>query len=308
MGGPVFKYSLDEVYMTLRGVFNIMATAFDSRGAVDPDSQRRLVDMILDTGVHGLAILGVMGEAHKLSDSERLAVTRTVIEHVAGRVPVVVGTGAASNEVAVLLSREAADAGAAGLMILPPRLGKPNPDAIVAYYADIAQAVDAPLVIHDYPPASGVYLAPSLLARIAQEVPSARYVKLEDPPIGPKVTQVRAAAPDLVIFGGQGGMFFLEELERGALGTMTGFAYPEVLVEIYTRFTEGDHAGAAAVFDRWMPLIRYEGQPEVGLAIRKEILRRRGALSSAYARPPVMPLDEPAHGEIDHLLRRVGVA
>ena len=291
--------------MTLRGVYNIMATAFDAGGAVDHASQRRLVDTILATGVHGLAILGVMGEAHKLSDAERLAVTRTVIDHVAGRVPVVVGTGAASNDVAVLLSREAAEAGAAALMILPPRLSKPNPDAIVAYYADIAQAVDVPLVIHDYPPASGVYLAPSLLARIAQEVLAAQYVKLEDPPIGPKVTQVRAAAPNLVIFGGQGGMFFLEELERGAVGTMTGFAYPEALVDIYTRFMAGDQAGAEAVFDHWTPLLRYEGQPDVGLAIRKEILRRRGALSSAYARPPTMPLDEPAYGEIDRLLRRV---
>lgn len=285
----------------LSGVYNIMATPFTAEGEIDEASLRRLVDFVIGCGVHGLTILGILGEFQKLSESERDRVTRIVLEQAAGRVPVVVGVTHTGTDVAVSLAKAAVAAGAAGVMAAPPTNLR-NLDAVAVYYRRIAAAIDAPLVLQDEPVASGVVQPAAFLARISGEIESARAIKLEEAPTPPKITQLlQLAQHPLAIFGGLGGVYFLNELDRGAAGTMTGFAFPEILLAIYRRHKAGDRAAARDLFYRYLPLISYEGQTGIGLALRKEILRRRGAIATAALRHPGMGLDQPTHAELDAL-------
>jgi 4-hydroxy-tetrahydrodipicolinate synthase len=180
----------------------------------------------------------------------------------------------------------------------------------VQYYAEVAAAVALPIVIQDEPVTTGVQMPAALLARIAAAAPSCRYAKVEHLPTPPKFSEIAALAPDaqLGLFGGSGGLYFLEELQRGARGIMTGFAFPEALVEVWARFTSGDESGAAEAFYRWLPLLKLEGQPVLGLAIRKEILRRRGALPNAVLRRPGPTLDAGTACELDALIERTAGA
>lgn len=286
----------------LAGVFAIMATPFDDQGNLDEGSLKALVDFELRAGVAGLTILGIMGEAHKLADEERRRVMEVVIEQVNERVPVVVGTSHSGTEMAARLSREAEAAGAAGVMVAPSPFAK-TPEALREYYGAVARAVQIPIVLQDEPASTGVLLPASLIADIARSVDRIAYVKLEEPPTPVKVSQLRRLAGEgLGIFGGLGGQYLLEELQRGALGTMTGFAYPEVLVAVQAKLRAGEAKGAALLFYRYLPLIRYEGQAGIGLAIRKEILRWRGAIRSAVIRRPGMRLDPETRQELFTLL------
>ena len=173
-------------------------------------------------------------------------------------------------------------------MVSPPRMPKLNSNAVVAHYKALADAVDLPIVVQDYPPITGFAMEPALLARIAKEIPSARTIKLEDPPTPFKTARILEAAggTTVQIFGGLGGVFLLEELISGATGAMTGFAFPEILVRIMKHWNAGEHDAAADVFYRAVPLMRFEFQEGIGMAIRKEVLRRRGALASAATRAP----------------------
>lgn len=292
----------------LKGVYNIMATPFDDDGAIDEASVRRLVDFQLRCGAHGLTILGVMGEAHKLSESERLRLTDVVMEQVNGRVPVVVGTSHPGADIVVSLSRHAEKVRAAAIMVAPPFGLTSWSPALMDYYRHVAQRVNLPIVVQDEPASTGVYMPAATLAQICDEIPAARYIKLEEMPTPSKITQVRRiASREPVIFGGWGGIFFLEELRRGAVGTMTGFAFTEALVGIYERFTGGDIRGATDLFYRYLPLIRFEGQPGIGLAIRKEVLNWRGAISSATMRVPGQRLDSETRQELFEMLEHLGV-
>jgi len=292
----------------LSGVFNIMATPFTAQAEIDEPSLRRLVDFVIGSGVHGLTILGILGEFHKLSESERDRVTRIVLEQTAGRVPVVVGVTHTGTDVAVGLAKAAVSAGAAGVMAAPPTNLK-GLDAVAAYYKRIAAAIDAPLVLQDEPVASGVVQPAAFLAKVAGEIENARYIKLEEAPTPPKITQLlQIASRPVGIFGGLGGLYFLGELDRGAAGTMTGFAFPEILLAIYRRHRTGDRAGARELFYKYLPLISYEGQTGIGLALRKEILRRRGAIATATLRHPAMGIDAPTHAELDALFALFGLS
>lgn len=291
--------------MTLAGIYNIMATPFDEQGGLDLASLRRLVDFQLAAGADGLTILGIMGEAHKLVDEERLAVTRTVIEQVAGRVPVVVGASAGGPDAAIWLGRQAAALGAAGVMCAPPTNLR-NLDAVFSYYRAVAEALAIPVVVQDEPVQTGVSMPAAFLARLCNEIEDCAAIKLEDAPTPPKISQVRSLLRrEAPIFGGLGGAQFYYELRRGAAGTMTGFAFTELLVAIERRHTAGDGEGARAIYERYLPLIVYEAQPQVGLALRKELLRRRGAIACAAVRQPAMRLDPDALVELDELLRRL---
>jgi 4-hydroxy-tetrahydrodipicolinate synthase len=291
----------------IAGVFNILATPFDSALAVDFASLRRLVDFQLDKGAHGLTILGVLGEAAKLSVEERRQVVQVVMETVAGRVPVVVGTNHTVTATCISLSREALAAGAAGVMIAPPCFEKPTDAAVLAFYGDVANAIDQPIVVQDYPPVNDVIMSPDLLAALAERIPNIRHLKLEDPPLMQKIGAVRARTDKYRIFGGLGGMFFLEELRRGAAGTMTGFAFTEILVAIYAAFRDGRRADAERIFDHYLPLIRFENQPVINLSIRKELLYRRGAIACPALRPPFASVDEGTGQELSWILGRVGI-
>ena len=292
----------------LKGVYNIMATPFGDDGAIDEASARRLVDFQLRCGAHGLTILGVMGESHKLSESERFRLTDVVMEQVKGRAPVVVGTSHPGADVVVSLSRHAEQAGAAAVMVAPPFGLTSWSPALMDYYRHVAQRVKLPIVVQDEPASTGVYMPAATLAQICDEIPTASYIKLEEMPTPSKITQVRRiASREPVIFGGWGGIFFLEELRRGAVGTMTGFAFTEALVGIYERFTDGDLRGATDLFYRYLPLIRFESQPGIGLAIRKEVLKWRGAISSATMRVPGQRLDPETRQELFEMLEHLGV-
>lgn len=291
----------------ITGIFNILATPFDSQLAVDWDSLRRLVSFQLDKGAYGLTILGVLGEAAKLSVEERRQVVDVVIETVAGRVPVVVGVSHPQTETVIALSQAAFAAGAAGVMIAPPRMEHPTDEAVMALYSEIASSITQPIVVQDFPPVNGVIMSPDLLAALAEQIPNIRHLKLEDPPLMQKISAIRQRTDKYQIFGGLGGMFLLEELQRGAAGTMTGFAFTEILVAVFQAHQQGRTAQAEAIFDRYLPLIRYENQPVINLTIRKELLRRRGAIANAALREPFAPIDPGTHEEIDWILRRVGI-
>jgi 4-hydroxy-tetrahydrodipicolinate synthase len=297
----------------ITGVFNIMATPFTADGAVDVPSLRRLVNFQIGMGAYGLTILGVLGEAAKLTVEERQQVVDVVLETVAGRVPVIVGTSHPDQATCIALSTEAVTKGATGVMIAPPpanvlsESGKPTDAQILAYYQEIAAAYSHPLVVQDFPPINNVVMSADVLAQIAENIPNARYLKLEDPPLMQKIGALWALTDKYRIFGGLGGMFFLEELERGADGTMTGFAFTEILVAVHDAFKAGERARAVAIFDRYLPLIRFENQPVINLSIRKELLRRRGAIDTAVLRKPYAPIDAGTQLEMDSVLRRVGI-
>jgi len=290
--------------ITFGGVFSVLPTPFDASGDFDPGSLQRVIDLFLAGGVNGFTALGVTGEVARLTEREREAVLDTVVTHTRGRVPVVAGTTTEGLRTCIEYTKRAKAAGASAVMISPPRMPKLNSEAVARHFAEVASAVDIPIIVQDYPPISGFAMEPALLARIAREVPSARTIKLEDPPTPLKTTRILAAAEgvEVRIFGGLGGVFLLEELLAGAAGAMTGFAFPEILVEIVTLFRAGRIDEAADAFYRSVALMRFEFQDGIGMAIRKEVLRRRGALAHAGIRPPGGVLDKTTLAALDRVM------
>jgi 4-hydroxy-tetrahydrodipicolinate synthase len=290
--------------MPFQGVYSIIPTAFTDAGDLDPASQRRLVDLFIEKGANGLTALGVTGEVARLEEHERAAVLEVVVRQAEGRVPIIAGTSADGTRTCIAYTRQAKDLGASAVMVSPPRMPKLNSAAVVAHYKALADAVDLPIIVQDYPPIAGFAMEPALLARIAKEIPSARTIKLEDPPTPFKTARILEAAGDTTvqIFGGLGGVFLLEELIAGATGAMTGFAFPEILARIMTHWNAGERDAAADVFYRAVPLMRFEFQEGIGMAIRKEVLRRRGVLGSAATRGPAGALDAPTNESLDRVL------
>jgi 4-hydroxy-tetrahydrodipicolinate synthase len=290
--------------LTSGAVFSVLPTPFDGSSELDLDSLARVIDLFVADGVTGVTALGVTSEVARLSESERDLVLDTVVRHVNGRVPVVAGTTADGLRTCIEYTRRASAAGAKGVMISPPRMPKINSDAVARHFAEVSSAVEIPIIVQDYPPISGYAMEPSLLARIAREVPAARTIKLEDPPTPTKTAMIldQSTGIEVAVFGGLGGVFLLEELLAGAAGAMTGFAFPHLLVEIVSRFRAGDLDGAADVFYRAVPLMRFEFQEGIGMAIRKEVLKRRGALTSGGIRAPGAVLDRGTMDALDRVL------
>ena len=211
----------------LEGVWNIVPTPFRSDGTLDESSLPGLTAFVAGCGVDGMTILGVLGEAAKLSDDERRTVIAGIVA-AAGDLPVCVGVSHGATDRAVAFAREAAAMGAHSVMLAPPALARPNDAAVLAHYLAVADAIDLPVVVQDHPASSGVYMSVELLASIAERAPSCGVVKLEDEPSPPKVGRLRDAAPQVRVLGGLGANMLLEELRRGAAGTMTGFGFPGV--------------------------------------------------------------------------------
>lgn len=291
----------------LRGVWNIVPTPFGDDGSIDEGSIGSLVDFVVGTGVDGMTVLGVMGEVGRLSDDERRRVIELALERAAGRIPVCAGVTHAATDRAVAFAREAESLGAHSVMLAPPALVKPNDDAVRAHYLAVANAVTIPVVVQDHPASSNVWMSTAVLAAIVAASPRCRVVKLEDEPSPPKIRRLLAEAPDAVVLGGLGAIMLLEELRAGASGTMTGFGYPDVLVDIVGRWHAGDQQGARDAFYRVLPLVRFENQQGLSLAIRKEIYRRRGAIRSARVRAPGGQLDPGTLADLDDLLRDLGL-
>ena len=299
---------LDE---TARGVFPISATPFTPDGALDLDSLDRLVEFYLARRVHGLTVLGIMGEAPKLTAAESRAVVRRAVARVAGRVPIVVGVSNPDLHALAALANDAMGAGAAGVMVAPP-VGIAGDDALLAYMTAVVGAVDpgTPIVYQDYPQATGVTLTVEAFHRMVDAFGQLVMLKHEDCPGLTKLARIRADATRagrrrVSVLVGNNAIYYPQELARGADGAMTRFAYPEMLVEVYERFAAGDTDGAEDVFDVYLPLLRYEAQPGVGLAVRKELLFRRGALASPAVRAPGPTLTPEDRRELDRLVARL---
>jgi 4-hydroxy-tetrahydrodipicolinate synthase len=294
-----------------RGVFVIAATPFTPDGALDLPSVDRLVDFYLGHRVHGLTLLGIMGEAQKLTAEESLQVVRRTLARVAGRVPVVVGVSSPGLAPLAALATAAMDAGAAGVMVAPAA-GLRGDDALFEYMASVFRVLDpaTPVVYQDYPQSTGVYLPVALFHRMVEAFPRLVVLKHEDAPGLAKLTQIRQETQRghrrrVAVLVGNGALYYPQELARGADGAMSGFAYPEMLVEVYERFTAGAVDAAEDVFDAYLPLLRMEHQPGVGLAVRKMLLHRRGAIASPALRAPAARLTADDQREIERLVGRL---
>ena len=254
-----------------------------------------------------MTILGVLGEAGKITAAERERIIAIVIEAAEGRIPICVGTSHSGTDVCIQYSKQAEALGAKAVMVAPPKLSRSSNAALRRHYLSVADAISIPVVVQDHPESSGIHMSVEFIAAIAEESPSCQFLKLEDPPTPLKTSQVLAANPNVKVFGGLGGMMFLEELRHGAIGTMTGFAFPDILVEIYQRYTSGDEEGATDLFYRYCPLIRFENQPLINLPLRKQIYHMRGAIDSPRVRSPFVALDEGTLDDLKDIMRRLNL-
>ena len=299
-----------KIHSETRGVFIIAVTPFTDSGAVDLDSIDTLTDFYMSFGIDGLTIMGIMGEANKLSQEESLAVMQRFLQRVAGRIPVIVGVSAPAFDPMVSLSRAAMQAGAAGVMIAPPPTIK-HDEQFFNFYAGACKALgpEVPICLQDYPAVTGVYMSVPVFSQIVRELPQIVMLKAEDSPGLTKIARIRALESQgqrrVSILVGNNGLFYPLELARGADGPMTGVAYPEMLTEVYKAMQAGDRDLADDLFEIYLPLIRYETQAGVALAWRKEILRRRGAIASARVRPPGAALNADEHADLTRMMERI---
>lgn len=294
-----------------QGVYVIAATPFADDGAIDFGSIDSLVDFYLRCGVHGMTILGVMGEYQKLSESETLAVARQFIAASRGRIPVVVGVSNPGTDPLVRTARAAMEAGAAGVMLMPAT-GLRTDEAVSGYLSAVIEALghSIPVCIQDYPQLSGVHFSAGCFVGLVDRFPEIVMFKHEDVPGLRKLSAIRRACDGtkhrrVSILCGNGGIHLPQEYARGADGAMTGYAFPDMLVAMHDLYRAGKAEAAEDLYDLHLPLVRHELQPGIGLAIRKEILRRRGAIRSSAARAPAPRLDADDRAELDRLLSRL---
>lgn len=292
-----------------KGVYVIAPTAFHDDGRVDEASNDRLTDFFVESGATGITVLGQMGEAPKLDQEEGIAIASRMIKR-AG-IPIIVGVSAPGFAAMKSLTAAVMDAGAAGVMIAPPNTLRTD-DQIVNYYAQAVEAIgpDVPFVIQDYPLTFSVVMTPAVIRRIVQAHASCVMLKHEDWPGLEKISALRGFEKDgsmkrISILCGNGGLFIDFECERGADGAMTGYAFPDMLADVVRLQAEGRRDAAHDLFDAHLPLVRYEQQQGVGLAVRKYVLKRRGVLASDAQRRPGAGLTATARAEVDYLLSRV---
>lgn len=289
------------------GVFVIAVTPFHPDGRIDMDSCDRMVDFYLGVGATGLTVLGMMGEAPKLTVEESRDVVARILARVDGRVPVVVGVSAPGFAQIGGLTQMVMDLGAAGVMVAPPGNLRTD-DQIVTYYTQVAELIgDVPFVLQDFPLVTGVQIAPKVIARIVNDLPTCVCLKHEDWPGLEKITALRKAGAlnrPLSILCGNGGLFLPEEMGRGADGAMTGFAYPEMMVSVVEHHNKGEAERGRDIFDAYLPLARFEQQPGMGLAIRKYTLAKRGIIAHDALRKPGAALSADSRAEVDRLIER----
>lgn len=285
----------------LAGTWFVVPTPFHDDRTVDLDSQGEIVEAAIRWGVDGLTAMGVTSEAAALTPGERRGALDAIRDANAGRAPLVVGCSGGSEEVVVELARRAAELGAVAAMVSAPPLHR-DAETLPGFFAAVGERSPIPIVVQDEPAATGVRMPVDLLVRCVDGA-GGRTVKLEDAPTAPKIAALLKARPDLRVFGGLGGASALDELRAGASGTMTGFAFPEILRAVREAHEAGNARRAAAVFDRYARLIRVEAR--VGIPLRKELLRRRGAIRTAVARVGPVPAD--ALEELDAVLVAAGV-
>jgi 4-hydroxy-tetrahydrodipicolinate synthase len=297
---------LDE---SAKGVFVIAVTPFTDDGSLDLPSTDTMVDFYLAHGATGLTVLGMMGEAPKLTAEESQTFVRRVLARVDNRVPVVVGVSAPGLAPMRELAESVMNDGAAGVMVAPPA-GLKTDESIASYFDMVAEMLGpkTPWVLQDYPLSTGVQIAVPVIQRVILNHANCVMLKHEDWPGLAKISAIRAAESKgqrrISILTGNGGLFLPEELHRGADGAMTGFAYPEMMVTVCKAYAAGDIDHAHNLFDAYLPLARYEQQPNIGLAVRKHTLAQRGAIASPTLRKPGPRLSAADLAEIAHLVER----
>jgi len=294
-----------------RGVYPISITPFHDDGALDLDSMDRLTDFFLQCGVPGLTLLGVMGEANKLSDEEGLTLLQRVLRRTNAHMYIIVGASHVGFDNLANFAGRAMDAGAAALMIAPPAGLKTEEQVFTWFDALVARiGASTPIVLQDFPQNTGVFLSVGTLNTLIRQHDAIKVVKHEEGSALRKITRLRAQEADgarerVSILVGNSGIHLPQELQRGADGANTGVAFPEMLVEVCRRFEQGQTARGEDLYDLFLPLIRHEQQPGIGLAIRKEIFRRRGLITCARARTPGPVLDAVDQAELTGLLDRL---
>jgi len=301
-------HKLDE---TASGVYIISATPFTDDGGVDLDSTDRLVDFYLEKNVTGITILGMMGEAQKMSPAESESFLMRVMQRTAGRIPVIVGVSNAGLDNLERLAKSGMDAGAAGVMVAP-LTGLGTGQKIYNYFSQVFEALgeDIPVCYQDYPFITRSEISVETFNRLVADFDQLVMLKHEECPGLSKISQVRQTADEqglrrVSILCGNGGLYLPQELDRGADGAMTGFAYPEMLVEVVALHRAGERDRAEDLFDAYLPLTRHEQQPGFGLALRKEVLHRRGIIASAKVRAPGPRLSATDKEELTRLISRV---
>lgn len=294
-----------------KGVYLITVTPFKDNGELDLASTDRMIDFLLERGVTGLTVLGIMGEAPKLTAQESRTFVKQVLGRVQGRVPVVVGASSVGFAPMRELSHSAMELGADGVMIAPPASVRTD-DQIVAYFDMVNETLgpDTPWCLQDHPVATGVQMSAAVIQRILKASPRCVMLKHEDCPGLAKLSAIRAAMTSgglqrvSILCGNGGGLFLPEELSRGADGAMTGFAYPEMMVDVVAAHAAGDVERAHDLFDAYLPLARYEQQSGVGLAVRKHLFWQRGVIASAAVRKPGPKLSAADLADLERLVRR----
>jgi 4-hydroxy-tetrahydrodipicolinate synthase len=292
-----------------KGVYVIAATPFHDDGRIDFESIDRLVDFYLKCGVHGMTVLGVMGEFQKLSESETIDVARRFIATAKGRIPTIVGVSNPGTAQLVKISRASMEAGAAGVMVMP-MAGLKTDEAVLGYMRGVLKELGTsiPVCVQDYPQLSGVYFSAGCFLQMVDEFPQVVMFKHEEAPGLRKLSAIRRACDGnarryISILCGNGGIHLPQEYRRGADGAMTGFAFPDMMVRMHALFAAGKADEAEDLYDLYLPILRHELQPGIGLALRKEILRRRGAIASAAVRAPGLDRDDIT--ELDQFLTRL---
>jgi dihydrodipicolinate synthase/N-acetylneuraminate lyase len=293
----------------LDGIIPILSMTFHDDDTIDHASLLAQAEFLIETGVTGVGF-GFGSEIYRLTDAERDAALSGVATGLAGRIPIIVATGANSTHATVLRSTAARDAGATVLMIVPPTYSSAGPDEVFAHYATIAEQVGLPIIVQDAPSMTGVIMSDTLMARLANEVELVVAIKIEVIPPAPKVgTVVAKLAGSASVLGGAGGIDFAHEMERGAVGTIPGAALPELFVAVWQAFRDGRNAEGRALFNRFLPLLNLSGRStDTFLFVQKEILRRRGILPNARLRTPSERIDPLFIGELDAMLADLGIA
>ncbi|MDB5838517.1 MAG: cytochrome biosis protein CcdA [Herminiimonas sp.] len=291
-----------------RGVFPVVPTIFDERGGLDLDGQRRCLDFMIDAGSHGICILANFSEQFVLADEERTVLMHTILEHVAGRVPVIVTTTHFSSRICAQRSSSAQDAGAAMVMIMPPYHGatiRIGERGIYEFFKTVSDAITIPIMIQDAP-VSGTALSAPFLAKMAKEIDNVSYFKIEVPQAAAKLRELIELGGDAIIgpWDGEEAITLMADLEAGATGAMTGGGYPDGIRAIMDAYATGDAERAARHYQQWLPLINYENR-QGGIATSKALMKEGGIIGSDAVRHPQQPLHPATRDGLMRIARRL---
>jgi 2-keto-3-deoxy-L-arabinonate dehydratase len=276
-----------------RGVFPVAPTPFTEDGALDLHSQKRCIDFMIDAGSQGICILANFSEQFVLADDERELLARTILEHVAGRVPVIVTTTHFSSRLTIERSKRAQALGAAMVMVMPPYHGatiRVGEAQVFDYFARLSDAISIPIMVQDAP-VSGTVLSPALLARMAREIQQVAYFKIETAGAASKLRELIRLGGDAIEgpWDGEEGITLLADLDAGATGAMTGGGYPDGMRLIVDAYASGRRDDAAEHYQRWLPLINHENR-QCGLLAAKALMKEGGVIASEAPRHPFAPL------------------